>query len=40
MIDSLIYKFFGLIDSLSEKLEEVLTFQFPNCQKKKKNKKK
>ena len=38
MIDRLIYKFFGLIDSLCEKVEEVLTFDFPNCKKKKKKK--
>ena len=36
MIDKYIYKFFGLIDDLFAKVDEVLTFDFPNCKKKKK----
>jgi len=39
MMDKLIYSFFGWIDSLFEKLDEVLTFDFPNSNKKKKKKK-
>jgi len=37
MIDKYIYKFFGFIDDAFAKVDEVLTFDFPNC--KKKNKK-
>ena len=36
MIDKYIYKFFGLVDDLFEMVDEVLTFDFPNCKKKKK----
>ena len=36
MIDKYIYKFFGLVDDLFAKVDEVLTFDFPNCKKKKK----
>ena len=36
MIDKYIYKFLSLIDDAFEKVEEVLTFDFPNCKKKKK----
>ena len=35
MIDKYIYKFFGLVDDLFEKVDEVLTFDFPNCKKNK-----
>jgi len=35
MIDRLIYSFFGRIDKLFSKVDEVLTFDFPNCKKKK-----
>ena len=38
MIDRILYNFFGWVDSLFEKLDEVLTFDFPNCKKKKKKK--
>lgn len=38
MIDRWIYKFCDFIDRCFEKAEEVLTFDWPNC-KKKKNKK-
>jgi len=40
IIDKLILKFFGWLDSLNEKVVDVLTFQFPNCQEKKCPKKK
>ena len=36
MIDKLIYKFLSFIDKLFMKVEEVLTFNWPNCKKKKK----
>jgi len=36
MIDKLFYKFFSFVDSIFEKIDEVLTFNFPNCKKKKK----
>jgi hypothetical protein len=36
MIDKYLYKFFGLIDDLFMKVEEVLTFNWPNSKKKKK----
>ena len=36
MIDKIFYKFFGFVDSIFEKVDEVLTFNFPNCKKKKK----
>jgi len=39
MIDKYIYKFFGLIDEAFAKVDEVLTFDFPNCKKKKVTKK-
>lgn len=39
MIDKLIYSFFGSIDRIFEKLnkivDDVYTFDFPNCKKKK-----
>ena len=35
MIDKIILKFCGWIDNLSNKVIEVLTFNFPNCKKKK-----
>ena len=38
MIDRWIYKFFESIDKLFMKIEEVLTFDWPNCKKKKKKK--
>lgn len=38
MIDRWIYKFCDFIDKSFEKVEEVLTFDFPNCKKKKKKK--
>ena len=38
MIDKFLYTFFGWIDKLFEKLDNVLTFDFPKP--KKKNKKK
>ena len=43
IIDKICLKFFGWIDSLNEKINDVLTFQFPNCKEKdcpKKKKKK
>ena len=36
MIDKICYWFFSKIDQLSQKVDEVLTFDFPNCKKKKK----
>jgi len=39
MIDKYIYKFFGFIDEAFAKVDEVLTFDFPNCKKKKVTKK-
>jgi hypothetical protein len=36
MIDRFFYKFFSSIDKLFMKVEEILTFDFPNCKKKKK----
>jgi len=38
MIDRILYNFFSWVDSLFEKVEEVLTFDFPNNNKKKKEK--
>ena len=38
MIDKILYTFFGWIDSLFEKVEEVLTFKFPKPKSKKKKK--
>jgi hypothetical protein len=38
MIDRILSNFFGWIDSLFEKLDEVLTFDFPNSNNKKKEK--
>ena len=38
MIDRWIYKFFEGLDNIFLKVEEVLTFDFPNCKKKKKKK--
>ena len=40
IIDKLILKFFGWIDTLNEKVTDVLTFQFPNCKEKECPKKK
>ncbi len=40
MIDRLIYKFFAWLDDCFEKVDDVLTFDWPNCKKKKKTKKK
>ena len=39
MLDRIIYKFLGWIDNLNKKVNDVLTFEFPNCKKsvKKKN---
>ena len=37
MIDRIFYWFFGKVDELTAKVEDVLTFDFPNCKKKKKN---
>jgi len=36
MVDKLLLKFFGWIDSLNEKINDVLTFKFCSCKKKKK----
>ena len=36
MIDRLLYNFFGWVDGLFEKVDEVLTFKFPKSKKKKK----
>jgi len=38
MIDKLIYKFLKFLDKFFAKVEEILTFDFPNCKKKKKKK--
>ena len=35
MIDKFVYWFFNKIDDLSNKVDIVLTFDFPNCKKKK-----
>jgi hypothetical protein len=35
MIDRFLYNFFGWIDSLFEKVDEVLTFKFPKSKKNK-----
>jgi|TARA_R100000781_G_scaffold95660_1_gene59770 hypothetical protein len=40
IIDKILLKFFGWIDTLNEKVVDVLTFQFPNCQEKECPKKK
>jgi hypothetical protein len=37
MIDKFLYNLFGKIDEIFQKVDEVLTFDFPNCKKKKKN---
>jgi len=39
MLDRLIYKFFGWIDDVSKKIDDVLTFDFTNFSKRKKKKK-
>jgi len=39
MLDKLFYKFFGWIDDVSKKIDEVLTFDFTNFSKRKKKKK-
>jgi hypothetical protein len=36
MVDKLLLKFFGWIDSLSEKISDLLTFKLCSCKKKKK----
>ena len=36
MIDRFFYKLFSSIDKMFMKVEEVLTFNWPNCKKKKK----
>ena len=38
MIDGLIYKFFGWLDDMTKKVEDVLTFDFCSWKKKKKRK--
>jgi hypothetical protein len=37
MIDKYIYKFLSFIDGAFAKVDEVMTFDFPNCKKKKKD---
>jgi len=34
MIDKFIYKFLGFIDDTFARVDEVMTFDFPNCKKK------
>jgi len=36
MVDKLLLKFFGWIDILNEKINNLLTFKFCSCKKKKK----
>ena len=36
MIDKYLYKFFGLIDDMFAKVDEILTFNFPKNKKKQK----
>ena len=36
MIDKIFYKLFSSIDKMFMKVEKVLTFNWPNCKKKKK----
>ena len=36
MIDKICYWFFEKLDEIGKKLDDVLTFDFPNCKKKKK----
>jgi len=36
MIDKILIKFFGLIDDLNEKINDLLTFKLCSCKKKKK----
>lgn len=38
MIDKYIYKFLSFIDGAFAKVDEVMTFDFPNCKKKKSKK--
>jgi len=38
MIDKIAFAIFNFFDKINEKLEDLLTFQFPNCKKKKKKK--
>ena len=38
MIDKFFYKFFSFIDNAFQKVDDVLTFDWPNCKKKKKKK--
>jgi hypothetical protein len=40
MLDKIVYKFFGWIDNQFQKVEDVLTFDFCSCKKKKKRGKK
>jgi hypothetical protein len=37
VIDKFIYKFLGFIDDAFARVEEVMTFDFPNCKNKKKD---
>ena len=37
MIDKFFYKLFSFIDDAFAKVDEVFTFDFPNCKKKKKD---
>jgi len=39
MLDRIILKFFGLLDDLNDKINDVLTFDFTNFSKRKKKKK-
>jgi len=39
MIDKILIKFFGLIDDLNEKINDLLTFKFCSCKKKNAKKK-
>jgi len=39
MVDKLLLKFFGWIDSLSEKISDLLTFKLCSCKKKNAKKK-
>ena len=32
MIDKFLYKFFGYLDSISEKIDKVITFDFSHCE--------
>ena len=39
MLDKILYKFFGWIDNVARKIDDVLTFDFTNFSKRKKKKK-